>query len=138
MNKRTVVSFLVAPGVVPFGLYMHAWTSLTHNQSDRVAITYSLMFVVSYVLAVVVGIPMHRFMQTYQHHRLRHYVLGGALIGAIPGFGLFLSGLPNMSLGILFPLLTGAAVGAISAMVFWLIGIRTMAARPNKITEPTR
>jgi hypothetical protein len=137
-RERIVFAFLVAPGVVPLGLYVHAWTSLTHDQFDRVAITYSLMFVVSYVLAVVVGIPMHRFMQTYQHHLLRHYVLAGALIGAIPGFGLFLSGLPNMSLGILLPLLTGAAAGAFSAMLFWLIGIRTSAAKPDKTMEPTR
>jgi hypothetical protein len=101
---------------------MYAWASLTDDQLDRVAITYSLMFVVSYVLAVVAGIPMHRFMQSHQHRLLRHYVLGGALIGATPGFGLFLSALPNVSLGVLFPMLTGAAVGAFSTTVFWLIG----------------
>ena len=138
MNRRIAFAFLIAPGVVPLGLYLHAWTSLTHDQLERVAITYSLMFVVSYVLAVVAGMPMHRFMQTYQHRLLRHYLLGGSLIGAVPGFGLFLSGLPNMSVGILFPLLTGAAVGAFSAMVFWLIGIRTVAAGPNRAMEPTR
>jgi hypothetical protein len=130
MNRRIAFAFLIAPGVVPLGLYLHAWMSLTHDQLERVAITYSLMFVVSYVLAVVAGMPMHRFMQTYQHRLLRHYLLGGSLIGAVPGFGLFLSGLPNMSVGILFPLLTGATVGAFSAMVFWLIGIRTVAAGP--------
>ena len=138
MNKRIAFAFLIAPGVVPLGLYVHAWGSLTHDQLDRVSITYSLMFVVSYVLAVAAGMPMHRFMQAYQHRLLRHYLLGGSLIGAVPGFGLLLSGLPNISLGILFPLLTGAAVGAFSAMVFWLIGIRTVVARPNKTMEPTR
>jgi hypothetical protein len=112
MNKRTAFAFVIAPGVVPLGLYMHAWTSLTHDQFDRVAITYSLMFVGSYGLALVAGIPMYRFMQTYEHRLLQHYLLGGALIGATPGFGLFLSGLPKLSLGILVPVLTGAVVGA--------------------------
>jgi hypothetical protein len=138
MTKRIALAFLIAPGVVPLGLYMYAWASLTQDQFDRVAVTYSLMFVVSYVLAVVVGMPMQRFMQTYRHRLLRHYMLGGVLIGAVPGFGLFLSGLPNMSLGILFPVLTGAAVGTFSAMIFWLIGIRARSARPNKTMEPTR
>jgi ABC-type proline/glycine betaine transport system permease subunit len=138
MRLRAAVAFVIAPAFVPASLYLHAWTLGSQQQLDRVSIGHSLTFLLSYGLAITVGMPMYRYMERYDHRLLRHYLAGGAIIGAIPGFALFLSALPSLSAGIRFPVITGSLVGALSAAVFWLIGIRDTAAGSNKTMEPTR
>jgi drug/metabolite transporter (DMT)-like permease len=134
MNWTTALAFVIAPAVVPLGLYVYVSASNSPAEISRVGITYSFMLTACYVLAVIVGIPMHRFMRTYNQNRLRHYLLGGSLIGGVPGLTLFIAGLPNLSARIAVPIISGALVGAFSAAVFWLIGI----AGSNKTMEPTR
>lgn len=47
--------------------------------------------------------PLYRFMRDYDHNLARHYLLGGALIGAISGLSLLVVGLPKLSIGIFVP-----------------------------------
>src|SRR5687768_16476834 len=124
MNIRTAIAFILAPSVVPLGLYLYVRASASPHEMSRVGITYSAMLVVCYALAVVAGIPMYRFMRTYNHYALRHYLLGGALIGGVPGLAFFfIVAQPDISADIALPVIFASLVGAFSAAVFWLIGI---------------
>jgi len=104
----------------------------------RVQITYAFMFVICYGLAVLVGMPMYHFMRKHGYHRIPHYVLGGAIIGAVPGVSLLLANLPSIAVEVLVPILVGSLVGVFSAVVFWLIGIAEFDTGSNKKIEPTR
>lgn len=78
--------------------------------------------------------PLQRYMRKHDCNLLRHYALGGALIGVIPTVILLAMGLPKLSIGMLVPILSGVLVGAFSATLFWVTGFiaRETGRSPNR------
>ena len=123
MNLRFASAFVLAPAIIPAGLYLYAWFTLSATQLTRVGISYSMLFIVAYGVTLLLGMPLHKYMEKRGMRRLRHCLVAGALLGSTPPFGLMLLARPSpVPLRFFGTVLMCAAIGSFSAAVFWLIG----------------
>ena len=135
MALRTTLGFALAPAVIPALAYAYAHIRVPTAELDRVGITYALLFVASYSLALVVGVPSHIYLQKRGWVALRHYMLAGAAVGAVPVMVLAAAG-RGLASGLLEPLGFGVLCGALSGLMFWLLVIaRSDNVWPNNTLE---
>jgi hypothetical protein len=85
--------------------------------------------ILGYPAAIVFGIPTYVYLEHKSYRALRHYMLGGACIGALTYYSiivwtfLFTRGVQSNLVLSPFTFL-GIFFGALSAITFWLIAVR--------------
>jgi hypothetical protein len=89
--------------------------------------------------AVLLGLPAHHFLLRMGKKHALFYALAGAIVGLPTAIAIFLwsSGLPMGAGGWLVALAIGALIGALSALLFWLIRRPDRDALPNPPTSPS-
>lgn len=131
---RVMIGFLLAPSVPPLIVYVIILLSSTRGEARWSA---QIFASVAYLLAFVVGVPAHLYLQRRGIHSLTAYAALGAAIGLLC---VVLGFLPYALLGDwttnhdeTFTLLKTAGALAVPAIisagvgsaVFWLIAIRS-------------
>lgn len=126
--RRIVIAFLVAPAIVPafFGVY----AALQGAGPDALPIA-AVAGLYAYLSTLIAGVPA-----TYAYHRLGwirwwQFALGGFVLGTLG----FAAGLATL----LHAAATYGSIGAVTAVVFWLVGVRdnpAFAPRRNDRTAP--
>lgn len=129
---RTLLAFAIAPGVPAAAI---AGANL-FGRGEVLHWTFALVVaVMSYLVALVLGLPCYLIMRKYAVRSVGVYLVCGALLGIV-GYGLFF--LPqvlsaNAPLGVMVAAVlegsaraavVGVASGTFSALVFWAIAGR--------------
>lgn len=104
---------MLAPAVYP------AWLGLQASGDFAQVVAWAFAGF-SYLTAIVVGVPVFLLFRAQGLISWWHYVLGAALIALIPGFLAATGGDPEDALRIVGQI---TAIGAVSGLVFWIIGI---------------
>lgn len=125
MNWRIFQAFLVAPALCP--LAMQAREYLFRGPDATAGIEHMLTLGASYLMALLGGIPMHEYLQRKRWVGLPHYVIAGAVLGAVPGVVLALSATWLPRTAALNPIVSATSMGALTAVAFWYIGIHSRA-----------
>lgn len=110
---RIVIAFMIAPGLYP------AWLAI-QAAGDFQQVVAWVFAGFSYAAAIILGVPTLLLFQAKKLFAWWYYVLGATLIALIPAV-LNTSGRDaNDQLRIFGSFL---AIGAVSGLVFWIIGI---------------
>ena len=120
-SMKVLAGFLIAPAGPGALLYAYG---LAKGYGTAAIVGPMLLIPVAYFAALVIGIPVYRFLDRKRVHRCLAYTLGGGVVGLV---GSLLLNTPAIdSFGSLPPgdLLVGAIYGAISATAFWGIAVR--------------
>jgi hypothetical protein len=131
-RKREVVGFLLAPALP--GMLLSSYNLL--GGADRLAWTFATITVVlSYLAALLVGVPCHALLQHFHVKSLFGYLAAGAALGLL-GYALVftpqLMAAEPMTVDFFVEMVKGSGgfvmhavvSGAVSALVFWLIAVR--------------
>ncbi|MFC4312379.1 hypothetical protein ACFPN2_25070 [Steroidobacter flavus] len=117
MNWRIILAFLVAPALGPLA------AQLFSGFTEPGRIDQMLMLGTSYVMALLTGMPLHEYLQRKGWVRLTHYVIAGAILGAMPGVALSMSAEWFPRSAALNPIFSTVSMGAPTAAAFWFIGL---------------
>lgn len=111
--RRIVLAFLVAPAVVP--VFFAVYATLQGAGPDALPVA-AVAALYAYLSTLIAGVPA-----TYAYHRLGwtrwwQFALGGFVLATLG----FAAGLATL----LHTAATYGSIGAVSAVVFWLVGVR--------------
>jgi hypothetical protein len=118
---RVVAACVISPLVPAFILYAIAFLILVFT-GDKDALSSTTLFAAialgtGYPFALLVMAPLHLVFRRYGFVRLWHYILAGAIAGAVIGWIPWLIGPGSFTGG----RDVGAVWGLVSAALFWLI-----------------
>ncbi len=131
--RRIMIAYLVSPGVIPLLLV------LIDKGIDRTTGLWMLgltMLPSTYFVAAAFGIPALWVIRRMQWRRLWQFAFAGALFG----WTFLLLGSPSLlRVGSLVAFYGG--LGAMSALIFWLIGVRgnpwfSRSPPPDRLVDP--
>lgn len=119
MRRRTVIAFLLAPGLTPAVVLVYGMMrGFPFRESVIIAAIYAAF---TYAAALVLGIPLHVQLDRSGGGGWWHYALGGIAAGltVLAGFALIPPGFGwNARVVALF-----ALIGGSSAVLFWAIAV---------------
>ena len=120
MKARTGIAFLVAPALLPVAVFGTVAVIDPSRGSIQAGAAYAVMFsAFTYGIALLFGVPLAYWYRQRGWFAVHHYAFAGALLGLLPLFPIALFGRIPLALP---PVM--AAVGSLSAVVFWLIAGR--------------
>jgi hypothetical protein len=118
---RTATAFLIAPGVPGALLYVYG---LAKGYGVAAMVGPLLLLPIAYFAALVIGIPMFRWLDRKGVRRLPDYLVIGGLIGAsvdlLPNLPAVYSGQP-LPIGEIY---VATIYAVISTSVFWVLAVR--------------
>jgi uncharacterized membrane protein len=120
-SRPAMTGFFLAPALLPLSAFVFIVLNDFQVESLTTGLVYAGLFsMFTYPVALVLGLPLHLLMQRHGWLSIEQYAAGGAVLGIAPL--LFWGAFGNIDA--LF-LLFCCAVGAASAIVFWLMAVRS-------------
>lgn len=126
LTRRELIGFSLAPGSVPallaligslgwaFGAPQHIWS---HALGSAVMVA-----IYAYIATLILALPIYGLMRTRNWLRWWHCVASGVVVGVLAA-ALFL---PVLGVFVLALLPAFVGVGAVSALVYWLLARRDL------------
>ena len=140
---RTLAALVIAPlAVVPVLAVLFGPWALAHGGTPSLLGILAPAIVVSYALAILIGLPAHLVLVHQRRTRWRDYAIIGALLGAVPVAGYYVVAVAfEMKMGSVSALTRNAEWGAIGVAVFGAstaavaIAFRAIAGRPDYLAR---
>ena len=120
---RLILAFCFAPAVpaLAAGMYFAFTAPAIRPPLELSRLVDPGLTKIAYAVTLIAGVPTFLVIRTRQNDRWWHYVVGGALLGCLPGLVLAImdlrSGLDVVAVAF------GAPYGALSGLAFWVLGI---------------
>jgi hypothetical protein len=118
---RLLLALLIAPGALPLGIFCFLSATGEKGMATLIAM---VVAIVSYCVAVVVGLPVLIVLQTKGWLSAPHFVMSGFVLGLV-GFAIVFGerGSSLLDAGWLPYAFACSCLGAVTAFLFWMIGI---------------
>jgi hypothetical protein len=120
MRRRVILGFLVAPALVPAGVIALMAAQGTRLDGDALMVP-AIYAAFTYGAAAILGAPLFALFSRLRWSRWWQYLLGGAAIGLAIVLPFAVMTPEDVTIA---PVGLVTALGAASALAFWLLAIR--------------